>query len=137
MNFEQDLTSHFGVFGRLGWNDGKTESFVYTEVDRASEIGSYFRGEWWKRKNDRAGAVYDLNGISGDHARYLALGGLGFLLGDGGLRYDTEKIFEGYYTEHVWRGSFLSFDLQHVQNPGYNETRGPVLIPALRAHVDF
>ncbi len=137
LTFEQDLTSHFGVFGRLGWNDGKTESFVYTEVDRAFEIGAYFRGEWWKRKNDRAGAAFDLNGISGGHARYLQLGGLGFLLGDGGLTYDTEKIFEAYYTAHVWRGSFLSFDLQHAQNPGYNEARGPVLIPALRAHVDF
>jgi high affinity Mn2+ porin len=137
LNFEQDLTSHFGVFGRLGWNDGKTESFVYTEVDRAFQIGAYFRGEWWRRKNDRAGAVYDLNGITRDHARYLELGGLGFLLGDGGLTYDTEKIFEGYYTAHLWRGMFWSFDLQHIQDPGYNEVRGPVLVPGLRLHVDF
>jgi len=68
---------------------------------------------------------------------YLALGGIGFLLGDGALNYGREKIFEGYYTAHVWRGTFISFDLQHINNPGYNKDRGPVLVPAVRLHVDF
>jgi high affinity Mn2+ porin len=137
LNLEQDLTSKFGVFLRLGWSDGHNESFAYTEVDRTSETGLYFKGEWWRRKYDRAGAVVTINGISGDHARYLEYGGLGFLLGDGGLTYGDEKIFETYYTAHLWRGFFASFDLQHVNDPGYNQVRGPVLVPALRAHVDF
>jgi hypothetical protein len=137
LNFEQDLASHFGVFGRLGWSDGHNESFAYTEVDRSAEGGTYFKGDWWHRRYDRAGAVFTINGISGDHARYLALGGLGFLLGDGGLSYGGEKIFETYYTAHLWRGVFASFDLQHINDPGYNEVRGPVLVPALRAHIDF
>lgn len=38
---------------------------------------------------------------------------------------------------HVWRGLFASFDLQHINSPGYNQARGPVLVPGLRAHVDF
>jgi high affinity Mn2+ porin len=137
LNFEQDLASQFGVFARLGWSDGHNESFAYTEVDRTAESGLYFKGAAWHRQNDRAGAVFTINGISGDHARYLALGGLGFLLGDGGLSYGGEKIFETYYTAHVWRGLFASFDLQHINDPGYNEARGPVLVPGLRAHVDF
>jgi high affinity Mn2+ porin len=137
LNFEQDLASQFGVFVRLGWSDGRNESFAYTEVDRSAEGGAYFKGAAWRRRYDRAGAVFTINGISGDHARYLALGGLGFLLGDGGLSYGGEKIFETYYTAHVWRGIFASFDLQHINDPGYNEARGPVLVPALRAHVDF
>jgi len=137
LNFEQDLASQFGIFARLGWSDGRNESFAYTEVDRTAEGGLYFKGAAWHRQNDRAGAVFTINGISGDHARYLALGGLGFLLGDGELSYGGEKIFETYYTAHVWRGIFASFDLQHVNDPGYNEARGPVLVPGLRAHVDF
>src|SRR5712692_10601148 len=48
----------------------------------------------------RAGAALALNAISGDHRRYLALGGRGFLLGDGRLNYGREVIFEGYYTAH-------------------------------------
>lgn len=137
LNFEQNLTDKLRAFGRWGWNDGRNESFVYTEVDRALELGGDYSGDAWRRKNDRVGAAFSLNAISGDHARYLALGGIGFLLGDGALSYGCEKIFETYYTAHVWRGTFVSFDLQHVNNPGYNQDRGPVLVPGLRLHVDF
>lgn len=137
LNFEQNLTDKFRAFGRWGRNDGRNESFAYTEVDRTLELGGDYSGEAWRRKNDRVGAAFSLNAISGDHARYLALGGIGFLLGDGALNYGREKIFETYYTAHVWRGTFVSFDLQHVNNPGYNKDRGPVLVPGLRLHVDF
>ena len=68
---------------------------------------------------------------------YLALGGKGFLLGDGALTYRRENILETYYTLHLWRGVFTSFDLQHINNPGYNRDRGPVLVPGLRLHLEF
>lgn len=137
LNFEQDLADQFGIFGRLGWNDGRNESFEYTEVDRALELGFYFKGKSWRRANDRAGAVVAVNALTNDHARYLALGGLGFLLGDGALTYGPEEIVEAYYTVHMWRGLFASVDLQHINNPGYNQARGPVIVPGLRLHVDF
>jgi high affinity Mn2+ porin len=137
LNFEQSITSEIGVFGRLGWSDGRNESFAYTEDDRALELGVFTKGGLWHRPNDRAGATFDMNGIAAIHQRYLALGGLGFLLGDGALDYGHEKIFEGFYTAHLWRGFFASFDLQHINNPGYNKARGPVTVPALRFHVDF
>jgi high affinity Mn2+ porin len=136
-NFEQDLADQFGVFGRLGWADGRNESFAYTEVDRALEFGFYVKGKAWHRTNDRAGAVVSVNALTNDHARYLALGGLGFLLGDGALTYGPEEIVEAYYTVHMWRGLFASVDLQHINNPGYNQARGPVIVPGLRLHVDF
>lgn len=137
LNFEQEITSQLGVFGRLGWSDGHNESFAYTEDDRTLELGAFSKGDLWHRRNDRAGAVFVANGIVADHQRYLALGGLGFLLGDGGLTYGPEKIVEGFYTAHLWRGFFASFDLQHINNPGYNQDRGPVTVPGLRFHVDF
>jgi high affinity Mn2+ porin len=137
LNFEQAITPQIGIFGRLGWSDGRNESFAYTEVDRTFQLGGFATGQSWRRKNDRAGAVLVANGIVAAHQEYLALGGLGFLLGDGGLTYGPEKIFEGFYTAHLWRGFFASFDLQHVNNPGYNKVRGPVLVPGLRLHLDF
>jgi high affinity Mn2+ porin len=137
LNFEQELTSQLGVFGRLGWGDGRNESFAYTEVDRTLELGIFTKAEKWKRRNDRAGAVFVMNGIVAAHQEYLALGGRGFLLGDGALTYGQEKIFEAFYTAHLWRGFFASFDIQHVNNPGYNKDRGPVVVPTLRFHVDF
>jgi hypothetical protein len=67
----------------------------------------------------------------------LAHGGLGFLLGDGALTYGRETIEEAFYDAHIWRGAYFSFDLQHVNNPGYNQVRGPVTVPSLRLHLEF
>ena len=137
LNFEQEITSSVGVFGRLGWSDGHNESFAYTEDDRTLELGAYVAGGQWHRRFDRAGVAFVANGIVAAHQQYLAHGGLGFLLGDGALSYGDEKIFEGFYTAHLWRGFFASFDLEHVNNPGYNQARGPVTVTTVRFHTEF
>ena len=77
------------------------------------------------------------NGISRDHQQYLALGGYGFLLGDGRLNYAREDILESFYTLHAWRGFFPAVGLQYAVHPGYNKDRGPVIVPTLRLHVEF
>jgi len=137
VNIEQPLTDWLGLFSRWGWNEGQHESYAYTEVDETVQVGAGAQGTPWKRKLDRAGLAFISNGISRDHQQYLALGGVGFLLGDGALNYGRETIEETYYTAHVWRGIFASFDLQHINNPGYNRDRGPLLAPSLRLHVEF
>ncbi len=137
VNFEQPLNGWLGVFGRWGWNEGRHESFAYTEVDETAEIGAGFNGKRWRRKFDRAGLVFVSNGISRDHQQYLALGGSGFLLGDGRLNYSRENIVETYYTVHLWKGVYPAFGLQHINNLGYNRDRGPVVVPTLRLHVEF
>jgi high affinity Mn2+ porin len=136
-NFEQALNSWFGVFGRWGWNEGRHESYAYTEVDETRQIGVGGNGRPWHRKYDRAGLVFVSNGISRDHQDYLALGGYGFLIGDGRLHYGRENIVEAYYTLHAWRGFYPSFGVQHINNPAYNRDRGPVLVPSLRLHMEF
>jgi len=137
VNVEQPLTDWLGLFSRWGWNEGQHESYAYTEVDETVQVGAGAQGTKWKRKLDRAGLAFISNGISRDHQEYLALGGVGFLLGDGNLNYGRENILETYYTLHVWRGIFASLDAQHVNNPGYNRDRGPVFAPALRLHIEF
>ncbi len=137
VNLYQELGDGIRLFGRWGWNDGRNESFAYTEVDCTGSFGGDVAGSNWHRSLDKVGVAFVVDGISGDHRRYLALGGKGFILGDGGLSYGLEQIFETYYTFHMWRGVFGSVDLQHVANPGYNRVRGPVLVPSLRLHVDF
>jgi len=136
-NLEQNLTAGFRAFMRFGWNNGTTESWAYTECDQAVIFGADHDGRPWHRRNDRAGLAYDTLGISGDHRRYLALGGTGFQLGDGALTYGREQSVEFYYTMHLWRGIFLAFDVQRVTNPGYNQTRGPVVVPGGRLHLEF
>lgn len=65
------------------------------------------------------------------------LEGLAFVLGDGRLNYGRENIEEGFYTLHLWRGIDPALGLQHIDDPGYNRDRGPVLVPTLRLHVEF
>ena len=137
LNLEQNLTNSITAFARFGWENGKTESFVYTEVDQTFAEGVTANGALWKRKQDRAGVAFVSNAIKKDHQNYLAAGGLGFLLGDGHLTYGRENILESYYTVHAWRGIYLAPGVQHINNPGYNRDRGPVVVPSFRAHVEF
>ena len=136
-NTEQEVTSNLRFCGRFGWSEGQHESFAYTEVDQTAELCGDYAGIRWHRPKDKLGLAFVSNAIKRDHQNYLALGGLGFLLGDGKLTYGRENIVESYYTWHFWRGMFYSFDVQHINDPGYNRDRGPVWVGSVRFHVDF
>jgi high affinity Mn2+ porin len=137
LNIEQNIARNLTAFGRFGWNNGKTESFAYTEVDQTFSGGLGASGSAWHRRYDRAGAAFVTNAISKGHQTYLADGGYGFLLGDGALSYGREDIVEAYYTAHAWRGVYFGPDFQHLNNPGYNRVRGPVLVASARLHLEF
>ncbi len=136
-NLEQKLTPNLTAFARWGWDNGKTESFAYTEIDLTVAEGVGVNGAKWHRKQDRVGLAFVSNGIKKDHQIYLADGGYGFLIGDGKLNYGRENILETYYTVHVWRGINLAPGAQYIVNPGYNRDRGPVFVGSFRAHVEF
>lgn len=136
-NVEQDITGTIRAFARWGWNEGRHESFAYTEVNETLAFGGQALGSIWKRPKDKIGVAAVWNAISGDHRRYLELGGSGFLLGDGDLNYGREKIWEGYYNWGIGRGFSVSADLQAIVDPGYNRDRGPIFVPSVRMHIDL
>ena len=135
VNIEQEVSNAVRLFARAGWNGGRTESFAYTEIDNTIAAGADTRIP--HRPLDRAGIALVSNGISRDHRDYLAAGGLGFIIGDGALRYGREQIAEGYYTLHLGHGISIAGDLQWIRNPAYNRDRGPVVVRSLRLHVDL
>jgi high affinity Mn2+ porin len=137
INMDQEITKGFGVFARLGWNDGKTESFAFTAMDRLATGGVSFQGTRWHRPADVLATEVTFGGISGVHATYLARGGYDFLIGDGGLNYAPETIWETYYNAHLFQGFTAGLDAQHVNNPAYNQDRGPVWIYSLRLHLEL
>ena len=137
ISFNQEITQDLGVFSRLGWNDGKTEDFAFTAIDRLAEGGVSLKGTRWRRKDDVVATAFAAAGISGVHAVYLAMGGLDFLIGDGKLNYAPEYLWESYYSAHVVRGFYATFDVQHYNNPAYNHDRGPVLVESIRLHIEF
>jgi high affinity Mn2+ porin len=137
INVEQELTDSIGVFARLGWNDGKTQSFAFTAIDRLASGGVSVTGRRWHRKYDTAATALTASGLSGVHASYLARGGLDFIIGDGRLQYAPEYVWESYYSARLFPGFFTTFDLQRIANPAFNQDRGPVWVDSLRLHVEW
>jgi high affinity Mn2+ porin len=142
LNAEQPLagSGNTGDFLRLGWSDGKTEDFVFTEADRHLSGGLQIAGTHWSRPDDRLGIADVVDGLSADHRDYLAAGGLGFLLGDGALRrYGPENVIEFYYRLQLPHLSFaqVSPAVQHIENPGYTEDRGPVYVYTIRVNLHY
>ena len=136
VSIDQVLTDDIGFFSRLGWNDGHSESWAFTEIDRTASAGFVMGGRRWCRPDDRIGLAGVLNGISGPHRDYLAAGGVGFIIGDGRLKYGLEQILETYYAWHVANGIVVTLDFQEIVNPAYNTQRGPVEVGSIRVHWD-
>ncbi|PTQ95559.1 high affinity Mn2+ porin [Mucilaginibacter yixingensis] len=138
LNAEQNLTNDLGVFAKYSYNDGKTETWFFTEIDRSLSFGGVLKGTSWKRTDDELGLAFVANGISKPHRDYLAAGGYGFIIGDGKLNYSNELIAELYYKVNAYQKKiWLTPDYQFIVNPAYNKDRGPVNVFSLRMHVEF
>lgn len=137
LSVEQELPHGLGAFLRLSANDGATESWAFTEIDRSLALGLVAEGALWRRRGDQAGVAAVVNGLSDPHRRYLAGGGYGFILGDGGLAYAPEIVGETYYTVAVAQNIWASAIYQPIANPGYNQARGPVQVFTGRVKIGF
>lgn len=138
LNIEQTLSQETGVFFRFGWNDGKTASWEFTDIDQNMQLGINAKGQFWERPTDNFGVAIAVNGISKVHQNYFKAGGWSFIIGDGHLNYGPEQIFETYYRARLNNVLSLSLDYQLILNPGYNKDRkGPISIPGIRIHVQL
>lgn len=139
LNVEQAINNNLGFFIRAGWNDGRNETWAFTEIDRSLSVGTLLKGNAWKRPSDQVGVAMVWSGLSRAHRQYLAAGGRGFMLGDGNLQYAAEQLSEVYYSACLREGNlFLTGTWQLVVNPGYNVDRsGPVNVFSLRIHSRF
>jgi len=137
INMEQEIRKDLGAFARLGWSDGKNQTYEFTDVDRTATAGISLKGASWRRTQDTVGLAVVVNGIGAVHRQYLAAGGLGITVGDGALDYRSERVAETYYNWQIAKHFQLTFDYQFAQNPAYNHVRGPVDLFALRFHTEL
>lgn len=138
LNAEQDVTDSLGVFLRAGATDGSVETYDFTDIDRTAALGGTVKGKAWGRAQDTFALAAVVNGISAAHQRWLAAGGMGVLVGDGALaRPGSEQILEAYYTFRPVGWAALTFDFQHIANPGFNRERGPADVFGARVHASF
>jgi high affinity Mn2+ porin len=137
INVEQSVSDVIGAFGRWSWNNGKNEINAFTDIDHSLSLGTVIKGKAWGRPDDRIGLAGAFNSLSQDHRNYLAIGGLGILIGDGQINYRGEKILETYYALSMMKGVILTFDYQFMVNPAHNADRGPISIFSGRLHSEF
>lgn len=137
LSFEQKVTDDIGIFSRISWNDGKTETWAFTEIDQSISIGVVWNPHFFRNLEDTLGGGIIVNDISADHRDYLASSGYGFIIGDGQLKYSSEKILETYYLIKINKEAAVTFDYQFIGSPAFNEDRGPVSVFALRLHYEI
>jgi len=137
LNLEQELVKGIGIFSRLGWNDGRTETWTFADVDHTATLGVSIKGRFWGRTNDTVGVAGIINGVTRVHHEFFAAGGTGILAGDGTLNYGLEKSIETYYDFQIWKNLHAALDYQFVSNPAFNRDRGPVSIIGARLHWEF
>jgi high affinity Mn2+ porin len=137
INMEQEIRKDLGAFLRLGWSDGKNQTWEFTDVDRTASAGLSLKGSGWCRPGDTVGFGAVINGISAAHRQFLAAGGLGITVGDGALDYRSERLAETYYNWKLSKHYQLTLDYQFAKNPAYNHERGPIHLIATRLHAEF
>lgn len=137
LNWEQEIAKNVGVFGRLGWNDGKTAAATYNDANWNIQLGLSVRGAPWNRPEDTYGLCVQADGASAAQRAFLKVGGTGISAGDGTLTYAPEIPIETYYD--IAFASFFHFavDYQLFVNPAFNRDRGPVNVFMIRFHWQF
>lgn len=137
INAAQQFNKNLGSYMRLSWNDGKNETWAYTEIDRSANVGLVWNKDH-SDENNAIGLGIVVNGLSKPHRDYLAAGGYGFIIGDGRLNYSPEIITEFFYRFNFFQNRLqISPDFQFAVNPAYNKDRGPVPIFAMRTHIEL
>jgi high affinity Mn2+ porin len=137
LNWEQEVATGVGVFSRVGWNDGKTEAWMFTDANWSASLGVSVKGSAWHRPDDTFGLGGVLSGISHVHQEFLAAGGTDILAGDGTLTYGYEKVLETYYDFPIWKTIHAALDYQFITDPAFNRDRGPVSVFGARLHWEF
>ena len=137
ISFDQQITRDLGIFARVSWQDHRVQSWMFTEHDASLSGGAALRGESWGRPADTIGLGSNVGFASGGRRRYMEAGGIGFIVGDGRLRYRPEWVTELYYDARVAAGVNMAANYQLAVNPGFNADRGPVHLLALRLRTAF
>jgi hypothetical protein len=137
VGFEQNVAADVGLFGRFSANDGRTETYTFTEIERSITVGGSVKGARWRRGDDTLGVAWVQNELSADHRAYVTADGAGLFIGDGAIRYRPERILEAYYSLAAFKGFWVTVDAQRIANPAYNADRGPVNILGCRFHAEY
>jgi high affinity Mn2+ porin len=137
LNIEKPIGPHAGALARFSWNDGRSESFAFAEIDQSESLGFVLHGTAYHRYHDRVMAAIVVNQVSTVHRDYLLHGGYGFMLGEPNMRYASECVIELQYSYSLGQDFVISPDFQYILNPGYDANRGSIRVWGVRSHINF
>jgi len=72
VGLEQSLLADVAIFGRFSVNDGATETYAFTEIERSLTLGASAGGAPWGRRGDTLGLAWVQNELSAAHQAYVA-----------------------------------------------------------------
>lgn len=137
LNAQQEIVPGVGVFARAFWTGGQSETMAFTEVDRSQSVGISLDGLLWGRSLDGIGVGWVRNEINSARQTFLTNGNLDLFIGDGYLSYGAETALEAYYRWALNAHWALTVDDQWIENPAYNQWRGPITIGSIRVHFSY
>jgi high affinity Mn2+ porin len=126
-----------GAFFKWSHNDGRKETYDFTDVNQSLATGLSMKGDFFGRVQDTLGVGWVNNKLSQEAKNYFKSGGLGVLIGDGRLNYSDEQITEIFYNLNLMKSVAVTLDYQRVVNPAYNKDRGPANVLGFRLHIDL
>ena len=119
ISLDQVLTDNFGIWARLGMQDGDVSQF-----DRHVSAGVQIAGGAFGRPDDAAGVGLGMTMVSDAYKDALGFS-------------DNELYAEAYYNMLVKEGFQVSPDIQYVSNPGGDGSQDPFFVYGVRAGVMF
>ncbi len=137
LNLQQALAPDVGLFARAFWTGGHNESMAFTEADSSASLGMVFDGKLWGRAQDGVGVGLARNEINHARQAFLQAGNYDLFIGDGFLVYAPESVLETYYKFGIMPGVHVTLDWQSIDNPAYNQARGPINVYGIRFHGEF
>ena len=137
LNLQQALSPEVGLFARAFWSGGHYETMAFTEADSSASAGVVLDGKLWDRSQDGIGVGFARNQINQARQAFLQAGNYDLFIGDGFLVYAPEAVLETYYKFGIVRGVHITLDWQNINNPAYNQARGPINVYGIRFHGEF
>lgn len=137
IELEDHLSDNIGAFARASWNDGKTESYTFTQINSSLAAGLDLSGNLWGYENHHMGIQFINNNLSKQHQTFHELGGSGFMVSGENFAYAAENIAEIYYNVQVLDELSVSLDYQLINNVGYNANNGTAHLYTTRFTVGF
>lgn len=118
LSFDQEISPHFGLWGRFGLQEGAVSSY-----SEHGSFGAQFRGVL-NRPEDVIGLAFAITSVSNAQKQISGLN-------------ENEYVAEAYYNIMAADGFYVTPDFQYIANPGGDGGIDPIIVYGIRSQLVF